>query len=190
MAENSKKSATEKGLSEATFAGGCFWCLEAIFEELKGVRAVKSGFAGGGTEPTSYKEVCTGATGHAEVVRIEFDPAQLSFKELMVVFFTVHDPTTLNRQGADTGPQYRSAVFWHDREQRAEAIALISELSEQKIFNNPIVTEIAPLDAFIPAEDYHQDYYANNSSQPYCQAVINPKLQKFREHFRDRLKHQ
>ena len=181
---------TENESARATLGGGCFWCLEAVFEELEGVKSVVSGFAGGGTDEVTYKEVCTGETGHAEVVGIEFDPARLSYQELLIVFFSVHDPTTLNRQGADTGPQYRSAIFWHDRAQMETAKALIAKLTEDGVFDRPIVTEVAPLDRFVPAEDYHQDYYAKNASQPYCQAVINPKIRKFREQFRSRLKHQ
>jgi peptide-methionine (S)-S-oxide reductase len=172
----------------ATFAGGCFWCLEALFQQLEGVDQVASGFAGGGTEPVSYKQVCSGDTGHAEVVQITFDPQTIRYEELLVVFFSVHDPTTLNRQGADVGTQYRSAVFTHDDAQRAAVVGLIAELTREKVFPRPIVTQVAPLDAFIVAEDYHQDYYANNKSQPYCRAVIDPKLDKFRQKFADRLK--
>ena len=172
----------------ATFAGGCFWCMEAMFQQLEGVEKVESGFAGGGTEPVSYKQVCTGTTGHAEVVQITFDPAVISYEELLVVFFGVHDPTTLNRQGGDVGTQYRSAVFVHDPAQRAAAEGLVAELEREGVFQKPIVTRIEDLDAFIPAEDYHQDYYANNMAQPYCRAVIDPKLDHFRQKFHDRLK--
>jgi methionine-S-sulfoxide reductase len=172
----------------ATLAGGCFWCLEAVFEELDGVAKVESGFAGGGKGEVSYKEVCSGETGHAEVIQVRFDPAKLSYEELLTVFFSVHDPTTLNRQGADAGPQYRSAIFWHDDAQRAAAEGLVADLTEEKVFDDPIVTQVAAFDAFIRAEAGHQNYYTRNKSQPYCQLVIAPKLDKFRKKFRDRLR--
>jgi peptide-methionine (S)-S-oxide reductase len=171
----------------ATLAGGCFWCLEAIFEELKGVQKVESGFAGGDDE-ASYQEVCTGRTGHAEVVQITFDPAVVSYGEILGVFFSVHDPTTLNRQGADVGTQYRSAVFYHDDTQKAAAQKAIAVLSEEKVWTNPVVTQVDQFDKFFKAEDRHQDYYKNNKTQGYCQAVINPKLAKFRQKFTDQLK--
>ena len=171
----------------ATLGGGCFWCLEAVFEELEGVGKVESGFAGG-DDDASYKEVCTGETGHAEVVQITYDPAVISFADLLTVFFAVHDPTTLNRQGADVGTQYRSAVFYHDAGQKADAEKAIAVLTEEKIWPNPVVTEIAPFDKFFKAEDHHQDYYRNNKNQGYCQVVINPKLEKFRKEFAARLK--
>jgi peptide-methionine (S)-S-oxide reductase len=172
----------------ATLAGGCFWCLEAVFEELEGVKTVLSGFAGGEKSDVTYKEVCSGETGHAEVVQVLFDPRVLSYAELLTVFFSVHDPTTLNRQGADVGTQYRSAIFWHDDSQRQVAEDLIGQLTDNKVFSRPIVTQVAPMGAFILADAYHQNYYRNNMSQGYCQAVINPKLYKFREKFADRLK--
>jgi peptide-methionine (S)-S-oxide reductase len=171
----------------ATLGGGCFWCLEAVFEELEGVQKVESGFAGGAGE-ASYKEVCTGKTGHAEVVQITYDPAVISFADLLTVFFTVHDPTTLNRQGADVGTQYRSAIFYHDIGQKADAEKAVATLTEEKIWPNPVVTEIVPFDKFFKAEEYHQDYYRNNQNQGYCQVVINPKLEKFRKEFAARLK--
>ncbi len=171
----------------ATLAGGCFWCLEAVFEELQGVGKVESGFAGGRFD-ASYEEVCSGQTGHAEVVQITYDPAVISYAEILGVFFSVHDPTTLNRQGADVGTQYRSAVYYHDESQKATAEKAIATLREEKIWPNPVVTEIAPFDKFFIAEDRHQDYYKNNQSQGYCQVVINPKLAKFRKEFADRLK--
>jgi len=173
----------------ATLAGGCFWCLEAVFEELDGVVKVESGFAGGGTGQVSYKEVCAGDTGHAEVIQIRFDPAKLSYEELLTVFFSVHDPTTLNRQGADTGTQYRSAILWHDEAQHATVDALIADLVAEKVFADPIVTQVMAFDAFIRADDGHQNYYRRNKAQPYCQLVIAPKLEKFRKKFRDRLRH-
>jgi len=172
----------------ATLAGGCFWCLEAVFEELSGVEKVESGFAGGGKGQVTYKQVCEGGTGHAEVVRIVFDPSRISYGELLTVFFSVHDPTTRDRQGADVGPQYRSAVFHHDEAQRAVAVKLIADLDAAEVFDDPIVTQVAPFDAFVRADAGHQDYYRRNRNQPYCQVVIAPKLEDFRETFRDRLK--
>ena len=174
--------------STATLAGGCFWCLEAVFEQLKGVQKVVSGYAGGSQANPTYREVCTGSTGHAEVVQVTFDPAQISYRDLLGVFFSIHDPTTLNRQGADVGTQYRSAIFYHDAEQKAEAEAFIRELASQKLWQNPIVTEVAAYTKFYPAEDYHQEYFRNNSYQPYCQAVIAPKVAKFRKQYLERLK--
>lgn len=167
----------------ATLAGGCFWCLEAVYDELKGVKRVVSGYAGGDVANPSYQQVCRGNTGHAEVVQIEYDPGVVSFRDLLEIFFTIHDPTTLNRQGADVGPQYRSAIFYHNDEQRRIAEEIISELEDEGAFANPIVTEVTPLDAFYPAEDYHQDYYENNPNQPYCMVVVAPKLAKFRKKF-------
>jgi peptide-methionine (S)-S-oxide reductase len=174
----------------ATLAGGCFWCLEAVFDELNGVISVESGYSGGRIENPSYKAVCTGTTGHAEAVQITFDPSVISYRDLLTVFFTIHDPTTLNRQGADVGTQYRSAIFYHDEAQRADAEAVIRELTESKLWPNPIVTEIAPFTKFYMAEDYHQEYFANNPYQPYCMAVVAPKVVKFRKHFVGRLKKQ
>jgi peptide-methionine (S)-S-oxide reductase len=174
----------------ATLAGGCFWCLEAVFDELNGVVSVESGYSGGRVDNPSYKAVCTGMTGHAEVVQVTFDPSAISFRDLLRVFFTVHDPTTLNRQGADVGTQYRSAIFHHDEAQRADAEAVIRELTESRLWPNPIVTELAPFEKFFVAEDYHQEYFANNPYQPYCMAVVAPKVMKFRKHFVDRLKKQ
>jgi peptide-methionine (S)-S-oxide reductase len=175
---------------KATLAGGCFWCLEAVFDELRGVVSVESGYAGGHVENPSYRAVCTGMTGHAEVVQVTFDPEVLSYADLLRVFFTIHDPTTLNRQGADTGTQYRSAIFYHSEEQKRTAEEVIAELREQDVWDNPIVTEVAPFDKFYMAEDYHQEYYANNPNQPYCRVVIQPKVAKFRKHYFDRLKKQ
>ena len=174
----------------ATLAGGCFWCLEAVFDELNGVVSVESGYSGGHVDNPSYKAVCTGMTGHAEVVQVTFDPSMLSFRDLLTVFFTIHDPTTLNRQGVDVGTQYRSAIFYHDDSQRADAEAVIRELTESRLWPNPIVTEVAKFEKFYMAEDYHQEYFANNPSQPYCMAVVAPKVVKFRKHFVDRLKKQ
>jgi len=171
----------------ATLAGGCFWCLEAVYGQLRGVERVESGYAGGHLPDPTYEQVCSGSTGHAEVVQITFDPDVVSYRELLEVFFTIHDPTTLNRQGADVGPQYRSAIFYHTPEQRATAEALIAELEEQQVWPNPIVTELAPLSQFYPAEDYHRDYYRRNPGQAYCRVVIAPKLAKFRSSFQEKL---
>ena len=175
-------------LQTATLAGGCFWCLEAVFDEVKGVHSVESGYAGGTKENPTYREVCSGTTGHAEVVQVKFDPNVVSYRDLLNVFFAIHDPTTLNRQGADAGTQYRSAIFYHNEDQKKTAEGLIKELNGQKIWDRPIVTEIAPLDKFYMAEDYHQEYFANNPYQPYCQAVVAPKVSKFRKHFLEMLK--
>lgn len=175
-------------LETATLAAGCFWCVEAIFDDLKGVEDVVSGYSGGHTENPTYKEVCGETTGHAEVVQIRFDPSVLSYKELLQVFFTVHDPTTLNRQGGDIGTSYRSAVFYHSDEQRQIAEETIAEFNAEGIYDNPIVTEVTAFDKFWPAEDYHQEYFANNPNQPYCNAVVAPKVAKFRQKFLSRLK--
>lgn len=172
----------------ATLAGGCFWCLEAVYDELKGVKDVVSGYMGGATQNPSYREVCSGRTGHAEVVELTFDPQVVSFKELLEVFFTIHDPTTLNRQGADVGTQYRSAIFYHSPEQKTTAEQVIAEINAEKIWNGSIVTEVTPSKTFYPAEDYHQDYFENNSLQPYCRAVVAPKVAKFRKQFLAKLK--
>ncbi len=174
----------------ATLAGGCFWCLEAVFDELNGVISVKSGYSGGHVEDPSYRAVCNGDTGHAEVVQVTFDPSVLSFRDLLRVFFTIHDPTTLNRQSADVGTQYRSAIFYHDEEQKRIAEDVIREITGEKLWPNPIVTEVSPFTKFYMAEDYHQEYFASNPYQPYCMAVVAPKVLKFRKHFVDRLKKQ
>ena len=174
----------------ATLAGGCFWCLEAVFDELNGIISVESGYSGGHVDNPSYKAVCTGTTGHAEVVQVTFNPAVLSFRDLLTVFFTIHDPTTLNRQGADAGTQYRSAIFHHDDEQKRVAEEVIREITAQKLWPNPLVTEVAKFEKFYVAEDYHQEYFANNPYQPYCMAVVAPKVVKFRKHFTERLKKQ
>jgi peptide-methionine (S)-S-oxide reductase len=174
----------------ATLAGGCFWCLEAVFDELKGIQSVESGYAGGHVENPSYRAVCNGNTGHAEVVRIQFDPNVLSYRDLLNVFFAIHDPTTLNRQGADVGTQYRSSIFHHSPGQKETAETLIRELNEQKIWDHPIITEVVPISNYYAAEDYHQEYFANNPNQPYCQAVVAPKVSKFRKHFLEMLKKQ
>lgn len=174
----------------ATFAGGCFWCLEAVYDEAKGVLSVESGYSNGHVANPSYRDVCNGNTGHAEVIQIKFDPSIISFRDLLNVFFTIHDPTTLNRQGADVGTQYRSAIFYHSPEQKAIAEQTISELNAQGIWNSPIVTEVEAIKDFYIAEDYHQEYFARNQNQPYCQAVVAPKVAKFRKHYLELLKKQ
>ena len=177
-----------KNLETATLAAGCFWCVEAVFDDLRGVEDVVSGYSGGHTENPTYREVCSETTGHAEVAQIKFDPQELSFKELLQVFFAVHDPTTLNRQGNDVGSSYRSAIFYHDDEQKRIAEEVIREVTEEGVYDNPIVTEVTAFDKFYPAENYHQEYFANNPNQPYCAAVVAPKVAKFRQKFLTRLK--
>ena len=172
----------------ATLAGGCFWCLEAVYDELNGVTDVVSGYSGGRRPNPTYDQVCSGATGHAEVVQVTFDPAVVSFRELLEVFFTIHDPTTLNRQGADVGTQYRSAIFYHSPEQKQTAEQVIDELNKAGIWDAPIVTEVTPFTQFYPAEDYHQEYYARNPGQGYCQFVVAPKVAKFRSKYMQKLK--
>jgi peptide-methionine (S)-S-oxide reductase len=172
----------------ATLAGGCFWCLEAVFEQLRGVERVESGYSGGTVPQPSYEQVCSGRTGHAEVVQVTFDPAVVTFREILDVFFATHDPTTLNRQGADVGTQYRSTIFYHSPQQKQAAEQRIRELNAEGIWDRPIVTEVVPLQAFYPAEQYHQEYYRNNPGQGYCRAVISPKVAKFRKQFADKLK--
>jgi len=179
---------TEIKLDTVTLGAGCFWCVETIFEQLKGVTSVQSGYAGGTTADPTYKEVCAGETGHAEVCQITFDPQILSFEELLKVFWSVHDPTTLNRQGADVGTQYRSVIFYHTDEQRRIAEASRKKWDGSGAFRQPIVTEILPIDTFYKAEDYHQDYYNNNPNVPYCNFVISPKVEKFRKNFNTYLK--
>jgi len=173
-------------LEQATLGGGCFWCLEAVYTELRGVERVISGYAGGNVAFPSYEQVCSGRTGHAEVVQLTFDPREISYRDVLDVFFTIHDPTTLNRQGADVGTQYRSVIFYHSPEQQRTATEVLSEVKD--LFNDPIVTELQPLDKFYPAEGYHQDYFARNPNQPYCQFVVAPKVAKARQKFMERLK--
>jgi len=172
----------------ATLAGGCFWCLEAVFEQLRGVTKVASGYSGGHVPKPSYEAVCTGTTGHAEVVQVTFDPDELSYRDLLSVFFTLHDPTTPDRQGGDVGTQYRSAIFYHDDEQRRTAEDVVKELEAEHVFDDPIVTKIEPLTAFYPAEEYHREYYRRNPNQPYCRAVIAPKVAKLRSKYLEKLK--
>jgi peptide-methionine (S)-S-oxide reductase len=177
-----------QGREIATLAGGCFWCLEAVYDDLRGVTDVVSGYAGGRVPDPTYRQVCTGTTGHAEVVQVTFDPKIVSFREILQVFFTIHDPTTLNRQGADVGTQYRSAIYYHSEEQRAVAQQLIGELNAAHLWPAPIVTEVAPFTTFYAAEDYHQEYFAHNPDQGYCQFVIAPKVAKFRKQYLEQLK--
>lgn len=172
----------------ATLAGGCFWCLEPVFDDLRGVTDVVSGYIGGHAPNPTYREVCEGTTGHAEAVRVTFDPRDISFREILEVFFTIHDPTTLNRQGADVGTQYRSAIFFHSPEQKRVAEEVIRELETEGVWDDPIVTELAPAGEFYTAEEYHQEYYERNSGQPYCQVVIAPKVAKFRQKYASRRK--
>jgi len=185
--DNMEKILSSK-LEKATFASGCFWCTEAIFEQLKGVNAVISGYSGGAIKNPSYREVVSGRTGHAEAIQITYNPKDITYSELLDVFFSTHNPTTLNRQGYDIGTQYRSVVFYHNEQQKQEAIAIIKALTEAKVFENKIVTEVKPFTAFYLAEEYHQDYYENNKSQPYCENVINPKLKKFLKKYTSKLK--
>lgn len=179
---------TERTVETATLGGGCFWCLEAVYQELEGVRAVQSGYAGGHVENPTYRQVCGGKTGHAEVVQVEFDPEVVSYADVLRVFFTIHDPTTKDRQGADRGPQYRSIVLTHDAGQAETARAVVSEIEEAGVWGGPLVTEVEPLGRFWPAEAVHDDYYRRNPNQPYCRVVIEPKVLKFRKAFADRRK--
>ena len=172
----------------ATLAGGCFWCLEAVYQDMEGVRSVESGYTGGHVDDPSYQDVCMGTTGHAEVVQLTFDPEVTSYREILEVFFVIHDPTTRNRQGNDAGTQYRSAIFYHDESQRATAEELIQELTAERIWASPIVTEVQPAGRFYKAEDYHQEYFRNNPQQPYCAYVVAPKVKKFHEKFAAKLR--
>jgi len=178
----------EGELAKATFAGGCFWCTEAVYAQIKGVHSVTSGYTNGKVPNPTYKDVCTGQTGHAEAIEIEYDPAIVSFEKLLEVFFATHDPTTLNRQGADVGTQYRSGIYYHDDAQQKIATDVIAKLNAARVFPGRIVTEVEPAATFYPAEAYHQDYFANNPSQPYCQAVAAPKVEKVRKVFKDLVK--
>jgi peptide-methionine (S)-S-oxide reductase len=184
----SRGTRAAEGREVVTVGGGCFWCVEAIFDELKGVEKVESGYSGGHVNKPSYEEVCTGKTGHAEAVQITFDPKVISLKELLEIFFTVHDPTTLNRQGADVGTQYRSVIFYRDDRQKGIAEQTIKEITEAHIWDAPIITEVTPFKAFFRAENYHQRYFELNGEQPYCRIVIAPKVAKFRDHYRSLLK--
>ncbi|MBX2821259.1 MAG: peptide-methionine (S)-S-oxide reductase MsrA [Rhodothermaceae bacterium] len=177
----------DNNLAVATIGGGCFWCIEAVFKPLKGITSLVSGYAGGAITNPTYRQVCNGDTGHAEVVQITFDPSEISFKEMIEIFLVMHDPTTLNRQGGDIGTQYRSTIMYHDDAQKQVAEEVIAAFTADKVYDDPIVTEVVPLDIFYPAEEYHQDYYANNSRQPYCAAVIAPKVAKLRKKYAERL---
>jgi peptide-methionine (S)-S-oxide reductase len=178
----------DKKLETAILAGGCFWCLEAVFDDLQGVESVESGYSGGHVPNPTYRQVCSETTGHAEVVRVTFDMAVINYADLLRIFFSIHDPTTLNRQGNDIGTSYRSAIFYMDEDQKQTAQAVIQELTDAQLWPNPIVTEVTRFEAFYLAEDYHQEYFANNPLQPYCMAVVAPKVVKFRKQFTDRLK--
>jgi peptide-methionine (S)-S-oxide reductase len=184
MSENNQPGS----LALATLGGGCFWCLQPAFQELKGVHEVTVGYAGGHVEDPSYEQVCTGRTGHAEVVQVAFDPAEIAFEDILRIFFTLHDPTTLNRQGNDVGPQYRSIILFDSPEQEAAAHQVIAEIDDEGLWRGPLVTQVEPLQVFFPAETYHQDYFAKNPNQGYCRAIIAPKVAKFRSHYADRLK--
>jgi peptide-methionine (S)-S-oxide reductase len=175
-------------LAKATFAGGCFWCTEAVYSQIKGVESVVSGYTAGQVPNPTYEQVCSGLTGHAEAVEIAYDPQQVSLEKLLEIFFSTHDPTTLNRQGADVGTQYRSAIFFHDEAQKQTALEVIAKINAAKVFPGPIVTEVTPATVFYPAEKYHQDYFATNPRQPYCQSVVSPKVLKVRKVFKDLLK--
>lgn len=189
MANSLTGSTTSRNTDTATLGTGCFWCTEAIFQQLKGVLKATSGYSGGEQSNPTYKDVSTGTTGHAEVIQVVYDPAEITFDELLEVFWQTHDPTTLNRQGNDVGPQYRSVIFYHNDEQKEKAEKYKKELNESGAFAKPIVTEISPYTAFYKAEDYHQDYYNNNGSQPYCYYVIRPKLEKFQKVFKNKIRH-
>ncbi len=188
MAQVQQNNDSQAGKEIATLAGGCFWCLEAVFDQLKGVESVESGYSGGKQPDPTYSQVCSGNTGHAEVIQITFDPQQISFKQLLEVFFTIHNPTTLNRQGADVGTQYRSAIFYHTPAQKATAEDVIRELTAAHLWSNPVVTEVTPFTAFYEAEEYHQEYYVNNPNQGYCRVVIEPKVAKVLKQYLNMLK--
>ena len=188
MIMEESRTPDRKVMEVTTLGGGCFWCTEAVFSQLKGVEKVESGYSGGALENPTYEQVSTGMTGHAEVVQITFDPDVISFKELLEIFFSTHDPTTLNRQGQDVGTQYRSVIFYHDDKQRAVAKQIIKEISEEKIFDRPIVTQLEPFKAFYKAEDYHKDYFKRHPEQSYCSMIIAPKLEKLRAHYLSKLK--
>ena len=187
-AANDKRSEDASRAEIATLGGGCFWCLEAVFDELRGVQEVVSGYSGGTVPDPTYEQVCTGTTDHAEVVQVTFDPEDVSFREILEVYYSIHDPTTLNRQGADVGTQYRSVIFYHTPEQKRVAEEVIAQLDEAGVCDDPIVTEVTPASAFYAAEDYHQEYFRRNQGQPYCQIVVAPKVAKFRKQHLDKLK--
>lgn len=188
MGDDGQAEYARRGLETATLGGGCFWCLEPVFEDLLGVEEVVVGYSGGDVPDPSYRLVCTGRTGHAEVVQVRFDPQVISYEEILEVFFSIHNPTTRNRQGADVGPQYRSIILTHSEAQRKTAERVLGELQDSGVWDRPIVTEMEPVETFYEAEEYHQEYYRKNPGQGYCQVVINPKLAKFRKKYADRLK--
>lgn len=188
LSAQQKNNSMKDNLAIATFGNGCFWCTEAIFQQLKGVATVLPGYTGGEVKNPSYKEVCTGTTGHAEAIQITYDPSVISYRELLDVFFYTHDPTTLNRQGADVGTQYRSAIFYHNKAQEDDAKTIIAQLTSEGVYDDPIVTEVTAIDVFYNAEDYHKNYYVNNKNQGYCRAVINPKLDKFMKKYGSKIK--
>jgi len=188
MNDHNQMTKSSENLEVATLGGGCFWCLEAVYEELKGVDGIVSGYSGGSVPNPSYRQVGTGTSGHAEVVQLTYNANEVAYRDLLRVFFTTHDPTTRDRQGADIGPQYRSIILYHSPEQQAAAREVMAEIEAQKVWKNALVTEVVPYDVFYPAEDYHQNYYQNNSRQPYCQVVIAPKVSKFRKMYAERLK--
>jgi peptide-methionine (S)-S-oxide reductase len=188
MTQTQHQANQQDGMETVTLGGGCFWCLEAVFDNLKGVIAVESGYSGGPVPNPSYQQVCTGRTGHAEVVQIAFDSREISFRDILEVFFTFHNPTTLNRQGADVGTQYRSVIYYHSPEQKTMAEEVIKEVESENLWPGRIVTEVAPFEAFYVAENYHQDYYRLNGQQPYCQMVIAPKIAKLRQQYQEKLK--
>jgi peptide-methionine (S)-S-oxide reductase len=188
MSQEESRTNSPKRIEVTTLGGGCFWCTEAVFSQLKGVEEIEPGYSGGNVENPSYEQVSTGKTGHAEVAQINFDPAVISFKEILQIFFSIHDPTSLNMQGADIGTQYRSVIFYHDDEQKAIAEQVIKEFSDEGAFDAPIVTQVEPSKAFYKAEDYHREYYKRHPEQPYCRVVIAPKIAKFRQLYLDKLK--
>lgn len=188
MSETITNTTPDVHLQHATLGGGCFWCIESAYKQVQGVVEVESGYAGGHVDNPSYDAVCSGTTGHAEVVRLSFNPEQISYREVLEILFALHDPTQLNRQGNDIGPQYRSVIFYHDAQQQAEADAIIAEMEHDKTWPNPIVTAVEPVHNYYPAEQYHRDYYENNPQQPYCAMVVGPKLAKFKQTFASRLK--
>lgn len=183
-----KRTATAPSKELATLAGGCFWCLEAVYDQVKGVESVESGYMGGGRPNPTYEAVCSGTTGHAEVVQVRFDPTAIAYREILEIFFGIHDPTTLNRQGNDVGTQYRSAIFYHSPDQKTIAEGTIADLTKEHIFDSPIVTQVTEASTFFAAEPYHQEYFVRNPSQPYCAYLIGPKVAKFRQRFADKLK--
>ena len=188
MAESITNTTPDEPLQHATLGGGCFWCIESAFKQVRGIVDVESGYAGGHVDNPSYEAVCSGTTGHAEVVRLSFDPQQISYREVLEILFALHDPTQLNRQGNDIGPQYRSVIFYHNASQQAEANTIIAEMEADNTWPAPVVTAVEPVNSYYPAEQYHRDYYENNPQQPYCAMVVGPKLAKFKQTFANRLK--